>query len=55
MRATSISREIRLESTSPAFCGLESFLEEVKLELAEIQFKKPKPNLIPGELQALKQ
>ena len=51
----SISPEIRLESTSPAFRGLEIFLEEVKLELAEIQFKKPKPNLTPGELQALKQ
>ena len=35
--------------------ALETFLEEVKLELAGIQFKKPKPNLIPGELQALKQ
>ena len=35
--------------------ALETFLEEVKLELAEIQFKKPKPNLTPGELQALKQ
>ena len=27
--------------------ALETFLEEVKLELAEIQFKKPKPNLTP--------
>ena len=35
--------------------ALETFLEEVKLELAGIQFKKPKPNLMPGELQALKQ
>ena len=35
--------------------ALEPFLEEVKLELAEIQFKKPKPNITPGELQALKQ
>ena len=35
--------------------ALETFLEEVELELAEIQFKKPKPNLTPGELQALKQ
>ena len=35
--------------------ALETFLEEVKLELGGIQFKKPKPNLIPGELQALKQ
>ena len=35
--------------------ALGTFLEEVKLELAEIQFKKPKPNLTPGELQALKQ
>ena len=34
--------------------ALETFLE-VKLELAEIKFKKPKPNLAPGELQALKQ
>ena len=34
--------------------ALETFLEEVKLELAEIQFEKPKPNLTPGELQALK-
>ena len=35
--------------------ALETFLEEVKLELAEIQFEKPKPNLTPGELQALQQ
>ena len=35
--------------------ALETFLEEVKLELGGIQFKKSKPNLIPGELQALKQ
>ena len=35
--------------------ALETFLEEVKVELTEIQFKKPKPNLAPGELQALKQ
>ena len=35
--------------------ALETFLEEVKLELAEIQFEKPKPNLTPGGLQALKQ
>ena len=35
--------------------ALEPFLEEVKLELADIQFKKPKPNITPGELQALKQ
>ena len=35
--------------------ALGTFLEEVKLELAEIQFKKPKPNLTPGELQWLKQ
>ena len=34
--------------------ALETF-QEVKLELAEIKFKKPKPNLAPGELQALKQ
>ena len=27
----------------------------MKLELAEIQFEKLKPNLTPGELQALKQ
>ena len=46
----SISPEIRLESTSPAFRGLEIFLEEVKLELAEIQFKKPKSNLTPHNL-----
>ena len=35
--------------------ALESFLEEVKLELAENQFKKPKPNLTHGEQLALKQ
>ena len=35
--------------------ALETFLQEVKLELAEIQFEKPKPKLTPGELQALKQ
>ena len=35
--------------------ALETFLEEVKLELAEIEFKKPKHNLTSGELQALKQ
>ena len=35
--------------------ALETFLEEVKLELAEIQFMKPKPNLTPGVLLALKQ
>ena len=35
--------------------ALETFLEEVKIERAEIQFKKPKPNLTPGELQTLKQ
>ena len=33
--------------------ALETFLEEVKLELAEIQFEKPKPNRTPGVLQAL--
>ena len=27
----------------------------MKSKLAEIQFKKPKPNLSPGELQVLKQ
>ena len=35
--------------------ALETFLEEVKLEFAENQFKKPDPNLAPGEQQALKQ
>ena len=35
--------------------ALETVLEEVKLKLAEIQFKRPKPNLRPGEQQALKQ
>ena len=35
--------------------ALETFLEEVKLEFAENQFKKPNPNLTPGEQQALKQ
>ena len=35
--------------------ALETFLEEVKLELVEIHFKKPKPNLTPGQQQALKQ
>ena len=35
--------------------ALASFLEEVKLEFAENQFKKPKPNLTHGEQLALKQ
>ena len=35
--------------------ALASFLEEVKLEFAENQIKKPKPNLTHGEQLALKQ
>ena len=33
----------------------ETFLEEVKLELASIEFDKPKDNISTGERQALKE
>ena len=35
--------------------ALETFLEEVKLELASIEFDKPKDNISTGERQALKE
>ena len=35
--------------------ALETFLEEVKLELASIEFDKPKYNISTGERQALKE
>ena len=34
---------------------LETFLEEVKLELASVEFDKPKDNISTGERQALKE
>ena len=34
--------------------ALETFLEEVKFELANIPIKRPKDNLSPGERRALK-
>ena len=34
--------------------ALETFLEEVKLELASIELDKPKDNISTGERQALK-
>ena len=35
--------------------ALETFLEEVKSELASIEFDKPKDNISTGERQALKE
>ena len=35
--------------------ALETFLEEVKFELASIEFDKPKDNITTGERQALKE
>ena len=35
--------------------ALETFLEEVKLELTSIEFDKPKNNISTGERQALKE
>ena len=35
--------------------ALETFLEEVKLELSSIEFDKPKDNISTGECQALKE
>ena len=35
--------------------ALETFLEEIKLELASIEFDKPKDNISMGERQALKE
>ena len=35
--------------------ALETFLEEVKLEVASIEFDKPKGNISTGERQALKE
>ena len=35
--------------------ALETFLEEVQLELASIEFDKPKDNISTGERQALKE
>ena len=35
--------------------ALETFLEEVKLELASVEFDKPKDNISTGERQALKE
>ena len=35
--------------------ALETFLEEVKLELASIEFDKPKDNISTGERQAVKE
>ena len=40
---------------SSRFVALETFLEEVKLELASIEFDKPKDNISTGERQALKE
>ena len=52
--------EIGLGTTSLApgvqpSVALETFLEEVKLELASIEFDKPKDNISTGERQALKE
>ena len=41
--------------TSPAICKSETFLGEVKLELAIIEFDKPKNNMSTGERQALRE
>ena len=55
-----LPREVGLGTTSPApgvqpSIALETFLEEVKLELASIEFDKPKDNISTGERQALKE
>ena len=42
------------EPPVPLSVALETFLEEVKLELASIEFDKPKDNISTGERQALK-
>ena len=42
-------------TTSPAICKSETFLGEVKLELAIIEFDKPKNNISTGERQTLKE
>ena len=59
-RTSSFPREVGLGTTSPAAgvqpsIALETFLEEVKLELASIEFDKPKDNISTGERQALKE
>ena len=41
--------------TSPAICKSETFLGEVKLELAIIEFDKPKTNISTRERQTLKE
>ena len=43
------------EPSVPLSVALETFLEEVKLELASIEFDKPKDNISTGERQALKE
>ena len=43
------------EPLVPPSLALETFLEEVKLELASVEFDKPKDNISTGERQALKE
>ena len=59
-RTSSFPREVGLGTISPALgvqpsVALETFLEEVKLELESIEFDKPKDNISTGERQALKE
>ena len=46
---------LTLNRTAPAICKSETFLGEVKLELAIIEFDKPKNNISTGERQTLKE
>ena len=50
-RTLSFQREVGLQPS----VALETFLEEVKLELASVEFDKPKDNISTGERQALKE
>ena len=43
------------EPPVPLSVALETFLEEIKLEVASIEFDKPKDNISTGERQALKE
>ena len=49
------SFHVNWEPTVLLSVALETFLEEVKLELASIEFDKPKDNISTGERQALKE
>ena len=42
------------KTTNPRSVALESYLEEVKSDLAEIEITKPKNNLPPAEREALR-